>query len=167
MQVFFRNFGRALANLIDILDPDMVVLGGGVSNFGPFTPKASNQVRQFVFTDEWRRPLSKISSAIPPVFWAQPWWGFSFGKYPPPPHPIDPPHRIRRRWRTRHKLRSVHCMKTGIPISQDKAASGATIEFHRPNISGGRHARWRSVRSPQKPLFIGFFELKCLLTPND
>ena len=29
MKVFFLNFGRSLANLIDVLDPDVVVLGGG------------------------------------------------------------------------------------------------------------------------------------------
>jgi fructokinase len=34
MKIFFRNFGRALANVIDVLDPDIVVLGGGVSNIG-------------------------------------------------------------------------------------------------------------------------------------
>ncbi len=32
MKVFFRNFGRALANLVTVLDPDIIVLGGGVSN---------------------------------------------------------------------------------------------------------------------------------------
>jgi fructokinase len=32
MATFYARFGRALANLIDILDPDVVVLGGGVSN---------------------------------------------------------------------------------------------------------------------------------------
>ncbi len=31
MKIFFKNFGRATANLIDVLDPDVVVLGGGVS----------------------------------------------------------------------------------------------------------------------------------------
>ena len=34
MQGFFRNFGRALANLITVLDPDIVVLGGGVAQMG-------------------------------------------------------------------------------------------------------------------------------------
>lgn len=29
-----ENFGRALANVIDILDPDIMVLGGGLSNIG-------------------------------------------------------------------------------------------------------------------------------------
>src|SRR6202012_2289642 len=33
MELYFTHFGRALANVIDVLDPDVVVLGGGVSNF--------------------------------------------------------------------------------------------------------------------------------------
>jgi fructokinase len=59
MQVFFRNFGRALANLIDILDPDMVVLGGGVSNFQAIYTEGIEQVRQFVFTDGMETPIVK------------------------------------------------------------------------------------------------------------
>ena len=31
-KIFLDNFGAALANVIDILDPDMIILGGGVSN---------------------------------------------------------------------------------------------------------------------------------------
>ena len=59
MQVFFRNFGRALANLIDILDPDMVVLGGGVSNFGAIYTHGIEQVRKAVLTDELETPIVK------------------------------------------------------------------------------------------------------------
>lgn len=59
MQVFFRHFGRALANLIDILDPDMVVLGGGVSNFGAIYTEGIAQVRHFVFTDALETPIVK------------------------------------------------------------------------------------------------------------
>ena len=59
MQVFFRNFGLALANLIGILDPDVVVLGGGVSNFGALYSEGINQVRQFIFTDEMQTPIVK------------------------------------------------------------------------------------------------------------
>jgi fructokinase len=59
MQVFFRHFGRALANLIDILDPDMVVLGGGVSNFAAIYSEGIQQVRKVVFTDELETPIVK------------------------------------------------------------------------------------------------------------
>lgn len=33
MEVFFLHFGLAMANLITVLDPDIIVLGGGVSKF--------------------------------------------------------------------------------------------------------------------------------------
>ena len=32
MQRFFREFGLAMANVIAMIDPDVIVLGGGVSN---------------------------------------------------------------------------------------------------------------------------------------
>jgi fructokinase len=59
MQVFFRHFGRALANLIDILDPDVVVIGGGVSNFGAVYTEGIEQVRKFVLTDVLETPIIK------------------------------------------------------------------------------------------------------------
>ena len=57
MREFFNRFGRALANLIDILDPDVVVLGGGVSNFQALYTEGIAAVRQFVFTDELQTPI--------------------------------------------------------------------------------------------------------------
>jgi fructokinase len=59
MQAFFRNFGLALANLIGIIDPDMVVLGGGVSNFDAIYTEGLAQVRQFILTDEMLTPIVK------------------------------------------------------------------------------------------------------------
>jgi fructokinase len=59
MQIFFRNFGRALANLIDILDPDIVVLGGGVSNFSAIYQEGIEQVGKTVLTDEFQTPIVK------------------------------------------------------------------------------------------------------------
>ncbi len=59
VQIFFRNFGRALANLIDILDPDIVVLGGGVSNFSAIYKEGVEQVSKTVLTDEFQTPIVK------------------------------------------------------------------------------------------------------------
>ena len=59
MNWFFDRFGRALANLIDILDPDIVVIGGGVSNFQALYTEGVAQVRKFVFTDELETPIVK------------------------------------------------------------------------------------------------------------
>ena len=59
IQEFFNRFGRALANLINILDPDIVVLGGGVSNFDALYTEGVAAVRRQVFTDELQTPIVK------------------------------------------------------------------------------------------------------------
>ena len=59
MQIFFDRFGRALANLIDILDPDIVVIGGGVSNFTAIYSEGVAAVKKYVFTDELETPIVK------------------------------------------------------------------------------------------------------------
>jgi fructokinase len=57
------NFGRAIATVINILDPDVVVLGGGVSNLalfyeeGPAAVAAS--VAQWAFTSDLQTPIVK------------------------------------------------------------------------------------------------------------
>jgi fructokinase len=58
-KVFFRNFGRALANVIDIIDPDMVVLGGGVSNFKALYTEGVGEVARYVFSDSLETPIVK------------------------------------------------------------------------------------------------------------
>lgn len=57
MRGFFDRFGRALANVIDILDPDVVVLGGGVSNFQALYTEGVAAVKRYVFTDELETPI--------------------------------------------------------------------------------------------------------------
>ncbi len=59
MKIFFRHFGRALANLIDVLDPDVVVLGGGVSNFDALYTEGVAEVAKFVFSDSLATPIVK------------------------------------------------------------------------------------------------------------
>jgi fructokinase len=59
MRGFFDRFGRALANLIDILDPDLIVLGGGVSNFPAVYTEGVAQVQKYTFTDQFETPIVK------------------------------------------------------------------------------------------------------------
>ena len=59
MEIFFQHFGRAMANLIDVLDPDVVVLGGGVSKFDALYSRGIEQVAQFVFSDSLETPIVK------------------------------------------------------------------------------------------------------------
>lgn len=44
-------FGRALAIVLDVLDPDVVVLGGGVSNLDLFYERGPAAVARWTFTD--------------------------------------------------------------------------------------------------------------------
>jgi fructokinase len=50
-------FGRALANLINILDPEVVVLGGGLSNLDVLYDQGRDAVARYVFNDELRTPI--------------------------------------------------------------------------------------------------------------
>ena len=59
VHTFYANFGVALSNLINILDPDIVVLGGGVSNINELYTKGVEQVRRFIFNDTLETPIVK------------------------------------------------------------------------------------------------------------
>ena len=59
MKNFFRHFGRALANVIDVLDPDAVVLGGGVSNIDALYTEGIAEVAKCVFSDSLETPIVK------------------------------------------------------------------------------------------------------------
>ena len=50
-------FGRAVANLIAILDPDVIVLGGGLSNLAELYGRGRDAVARYVFNDELRTPI--------------------------------------------------------------------------------------------------------------
>ncbi len=57
MKQFFKDFGRSLANLINVLDPDIVVLGGGVSNMAELYEQGLAQVRRQIFSDTLQTPV--------------------------------------------------------------------------------------------------------------
>jgi fructokinase len=52
-------FGRGLANLIDMIDPSAIVLGGGLSNLALLTDEGRARVRGYVFNDELTTPIVK------------------------------------------------------------------------------------------------------------
>ena len=58
---FLENFGMALANVIDILDPDVIVLGGGVSNTPFLYDEGKKVVYDKVFSDSIETPILKNS----------------------------------------------------------------------------------------------------------
>ena len=58
-QEFLDNFGTALANVIDILDPDIIVLGGGLSNIDFLYTDGIQNVYDKVFSDLVDTPILK------------------------------------------------------------------------------------------------------------
>ncbi len=56
---FLNNFGFGLANVIDILDPDVIVLGGGLSNIDFLYTDGKNSVYHKVFSDIIDTPILK------------------------------------------------------------------------------------------------------------
>jgi fructokinase len=52
-------FGRGLANVIDILDPNAIVIGGGLSNLDFLYTEGRARVERYVFNDELRTPILK------------------------------------------------------------------------------------------------------------
>ena len=56
---FLENFGFGLANVIDILDPDAIVLGGGLSNIDFLYTEGKESVHSKVFSDLVDTPILK------------------------------------------------------------------------------------------------------------
>jgi len=54
---FLENFGFGLANVIDILDPDVIVLGGGLSNIDFLYTEGRDSVYRKVFSDLVDTPI--------------------------------------------------------------------------------------------------------------
>jgi len=54
---FLADFGRCLGGLISILDPDAVVLGGGLSNIAELFTVGRDHVRRYAFHDNLRTPI--------------------------------------------------------------------------------------------------------------
>ena len=57
VQTLLETFGRAVANVIDVLDPSAVVLGGGVSHVAALYTEGRAAVAARVFNDELTTPI--------------------------------------------------------------------------------------------------------------
>src|SRR5262245_41587130 len=57
IDAWLDRFGRALANVVSILDPDAIVLGGGLSNIDALYTRGRDAVARYVFNDELRTPI--------------------------------------------------------------------------------------------------------------
>lgn len=56
---FLENFGFGMANVIDILDPDAIVLGGGLSNIDFLYTEGKKSIYDKVFSDSVDTPILK------------------------------------------------------------------------------------------------------------
>ena len=56
---FITNFGKALANVIDILDPDAIVLGGGLSKVEALYTEGRDAIADVVFSNGLVTPIIK------------------------------------------------------------------------------------------------------------
>ncbi len=56
---FLENFGYGVANVVDILDPDAIVLGGGLSNIDFLYTEGKKSVYDKVFSDLVETPILK------------------------------------------------------------------------------------------------------------
>jgi fructokinase len=57
VNLFYEKLGQSLANLINAVDPDIIVLGGGLSNIEGLADRAQREVRKRVFTKEFTTPI--------------------------------------------------------------------------------------------------------------
>jgi fructokinase len=48
---WYRDYGLAMANLIQVLDPDCIVLGGGLSNLPDIMTTGDTMIREHLFSD--------------------------------------------------------------------------------------------------------------------
>lgn len=51
------RLARALASVINVLDPEVIVLGGGVSNIAGLYPRVNRQLGNYVFSDDCDTPV--------------------------------------------------------------------------------------------------------------
>ncbi len=59
IQALLQAFGRGLANVLSVLDPTVVVLGGGVSNLNCLYDEGRAYVARHVFNDELTTPIRR------------------------------------------------------------------------------------------------------------
>lgn len=59
INIFYDRFGRCFANLINILDPDIIVLGGGLSHEDSIYSMGIESIKKYIFNDQLSTPLVK------------------------------------------------------------------------------------------------------------
>jgi fructokinase len=61
LEAWLDRFARALAGVINILDPDVIVLGGGLSNLKPLSESLPSRLPAYVFSDRTGTPIRRAA----------------------------------------------------------------------------------------------------------
>ena len=56
---YVSRLARGLAVMVNVIDPDVIVLGGGMSNIDSLYEKLPNQIQKYVFSDTFTTPIRK------------------------------------------------------------------------------------------------------------
>ncbi|MEJ1969573.1 MAG: ROK family protein [Rhizomicrobium sp.] len=59
MADFYDRFARALATIVNVLDPDVIVIGGGLSNIGEIYAELPARIEAYAFSPEGSTPVLK------------------------------------------------------------------------------------------------------------
>ncbi|HZC16226.1 MAG TPA: ROK family protein, partial [Caulobacteraceae bacterium] len=54
---YVDRLGRALATIVNVVDPDVIVLGGGMSNVAELYERVPAVIGAYVFSDVWETPV--------------------------------------------------------------------------------------------------------------
>jgi len=54
---FMNNFGRSVANIVNSIDPDIIVLGGGLSNLTSLYSQGVEEAQKYVFSESLKTPI--------------------------------------------------------------------------------------------------------------
>ena len=61
INVYADELARALASVINVVDPDVIVLGGGLSNIDPLYEKVPERLAHYVFSDSVTTPIRRAT----------------------------------------------------------------------------------------------------------
>jgi len=54
---FINNFGRSVANIVNSIDPDIIVLGGGLSNLENLYNDGIKEIQKYIFSESLKTPI--------------------------------------------------------------------------------------------------------------
>ena len=57
IQRLINHFGKGLSNVVNILDPEVIVLGGGLSNIDELYNEGYDELKKYVFNPTFKTPI--------------------------------------------------------------------------------------------------------------